>query len=116
MYKKGVIEVCDMLDDNGRLLSLPNFKRKFSLNILPFTLYYGIISAIPRHWKENMNVVDGDTIFILDNILTILFLSRHIYRSLISSIVVPPVAIARWNNEFGLEDSQWKSIFRTPSI
>lgn len=114
MYKKGVVKVDDLLDDNGCFLSFLAFKNKFSLDLLPFTTYYGIISAIPRHWKDNMALVNTKEEMINTDLS--LLRSRHIYNSLISTIAAPPTAIRKWNGEFSFDDSQWQTIFRIPFL
>ena len=116
MYEKGVVKVGDLLDHNNQPLSLTNFKQKFALCTFPITLYYGIISAIPRHWKENfgnenLNVTEDN---VMDGVIHVPPLSRHIYKSLIDNITVPPVAISKWKNVFQFHDLQWQTIFRTP--
>ena len=65
MYSKGVIRVGDMLDNSYRVLPLQDFKLKYKLGNVHFTVYHGILSTILIHWNENMaamyrNIQDVD--------------------------------------------------------
>ncbi|KAL9977877.1 hypothetical protein ACROYT_G015331 [Oculina patagonica] len=51
MFKAQIIRVKHFLKENQNFLSLDELSRKFNINI-PFTVYYGIISAIPTKWKK----------------------------------------------------------------
>ena len=41
------------MTENNQFLSLPELRQKFNLEI-PFTLYYGLVSAIPKEWKSSL--------------------------------------------------------------
>ena len=51
MFQAQIFRVKHLLKDNHTFLSLDEITRKFNINI-PFTLYYGIITAIPTKWKR----------------------------------------------------------------
>ena len=48
--KAGVKKIGDILQGT-KFLTYEEMKRRYSLNI-PFTLYAGLLSAIPKHWKK----------------------------------------------------------------
>ena len=52
-FKKGIINICSMMTENNQFLPLPELRQKFNLEI-PFTLYYGLVSAIPKEWKSSL--------------------------------------------------------------
>ena len=52
-FKKEIIHVKDLLNENRDFLSLADFKQKFKVNN-PFTMYYGLIRAIPISWKMSI--------------------------------------------------------------
>ena len=52
-FNKGIINICSLMTENNQFLSLPELRQKFSLEI-PFTLYYGLVSAIPKEWKLSL--------------------------------------------------------------
>ena len=58
MHQKGITFVKDLFDDHLLPVSFENLKHNYSLRNFPFTTYYGILSAIPAHWKDNMMVLD----------------------------------------------------------
>ena len=53
-FKRGIINIRSMMTENNQFLSLPELEQKFNLKI-PFTLYYGLVAAIPKEWKSSLN-------------------------------------------------------------
>ena len=51
-YQKGVIKICDRLND-GRFLSRAEFQEKYGLKV-NFLKYFGLLSAIPSEWKNSL--------------------------------------------------------------
>ena len=51
-FNKGIISIRSLMTENNQFLSLPELRQKFTLEI-PFTLYYGLVSAIPKEWKSS---------------------------------------------------------------
>ncbi len=51
MFKAQIIRVKDLLKENHTILSLDELSRKFNINI-PFTFYYGILSAIQKKFTK----------------------------------------------------------------
>ena len=49
-FKKGIIHINDLLNENYNFLSLDDLNEKFNL-ITPFTTYYGVIKAIQAKRK-----------------------------------------------------------------
>ena len=59
-FNKGIISIRSLMTENNQFLSLP---QKFTLEI-PFILYYGLVSVIPKEWKwslKNAHLRDNDT-------------------------------------------------------
>ena len=54
MYDSGILRVKDLFDDNYLPLDYERFKERFILQFCPFTVFFGMIAAIPRHWKNNL--------------------------------------------------------------
>ena len=52
-FNKGIISIRSLMTENNQFLSLPELRQKFTLEI-PFTLYYGLVSAIPKEWKSSL--------------------------------------------------------------
>ena len=117
MYRKGVVYVGDLLDENDRFLTINCFKRMFGINYCPFTLLYGIYSAIPSAWRSRFIEVDTNDENPVTNIVSIQRMpsvSQGIYKSIVNSITVSPKAIARWNREFNIDPDHWSIIFHIP--
>ena len=116
MYVKGVLRVKDLFDNNLRPLSFGSFKQKYLLDAFPFTVFYGILSAIPRVWVESLNVlhIENTNEDLADTIQDIPFLSRYIYRHYIKTVATPPVAFSKWNDVFQFSESQWQTICKIP--
>ena len=88
-FDPGITIISDLLKQQGDFLELHDFALKFHLNV-PFTKYYGLVAAIPKLWKANLEnptptVERSNTA----NILT----TRNIYSSLLKSVFVPPSLI-----------------------
>ena len=49
--ESGVFFVNDLLNDNNEFYSFEQFKENYNINTT-FLHFYGIIHAIPKHWKE----------------------------------------------------------------
>ena len=52
-FNKGIINIRSLMTENNQFLSLPELRQKFSLEI-PFTLFYVLLSAIPKEWKSSL--------------------------------------------------------------
>ena len=51
-FKKGINYIKDLLDEDFNFLSVTNLKQKFRIEF-PFTVYYGLLKAIPKEWKAS---------------------------------------------------------------
>ena len=51
---KGIVYIDDLLDEDSNFLSLIGLKDKFQINP-PFTVYYGLLKAIPKEWKTALH-------------------------------------------------------------
>ena len=50
-YNAGIIYLKDIIKENNEFLSYNELKTKFG-NVLTFIEYYGILTAIPKTWKQ----------------------------------------------------------------
>ena len=63
-FNKGITSIRSLMTENNQFLSLPELRQKFTLEI-PFTLYYGLVTAIPKEWKSSLKdalLRDNDTV------------------------------------------------------
>ena len=59
-YSKGILKIGDVIDENNNFLLFESLKRKHTIDI-NFVNYYGIISAIPRQWKQALKQTRNET-------------------------------------------------------
>ena len=52
-FSKDILHLHHLLSDNGKFYSLDEFKTKYNLEV-SFTVYYGLIEAIPSGWKSKL--------------------------------------------------------------
>ena len=52
-FNKDIISIRSLMTEYNQFLSLSELRQKFNLEI-PFTLYYGLVSAIPKEWKLSL--------------------------------------------------------------
>ena len=55
-HQVGIKRIKDLLNENNEFLSYDLFCEKFNLNT-PFTLYHGLVAAIPKQWKRDVKNV-----------------------------------------------------------
>ena len=96
---------------DSTFLSYDQLINKFSLNPFPFTIYNGVIAAIPRLWKQNLDIIVCSAIDIPVNNQPAS--SRFIYSNLISPLCTQPRALVKWEHLFNT-DLNWQSIFLAP--
>lgn len=62
LWKKGCHTIQDLLNENDKFMSFPEFVQKYG-NCTDWLSYRGLISAIPKKWKEHIrqNIYDFET-------------------------------------------------------
>ena len=103
-------ELADRLDNR--------FVEKFNVTEnFPFTLYYGIVKAIPSSWKTNVSYVENpnDNVTRLISFTTSSRPNKVLYNYFIKDYVQRPTAVIKWEQ---LSDSycNWTDIFRLPFL
>ena len=53
-YRKGVVKIRDLLNDDRKFLSRVEFQEKYALQV-NFLQYYGLLNAIPSIWKRSFS-------------------------------------------------------------
>lgn len=112
---KGIRLVRDVLNDDLSLMAFDDFKMKFSLAYCPFTIYFGLLSAIPRGWRQSQEVETGEvertSLDVLNRCKSVV---RPIYNKLLRSYIIEPTAIEKWSNAFNFTTREWRTIFQVP--
>ena len=111
-----VYKVGDFFTREGGVLSYQNFVDKHGIRNFPFTYYYGIILAIPSHWKTNLGHDSGVNL----NSCQLVKISMKqratnlVYRSVLWKNISSPRAVSKWETLFPDYDFDWKLIFMLP--
>ena len=115
-FKKGIVYINDVLDENGKFLSFEDIKQKFGVsgNVMK---YNSIISAVRKAGKQ---FIHGDykiqQPFVPSIIRTLLKNARgthDMYSILIKNDVIP-TGQKKWSNIIDIEETQWREIFSLP--
>ena len=119
MYSSGIKYVGDVVDCRGRMLSYDRFRRKYPMCNVGFLKYCGIISSIPRVWKEamrnvgnDMRVEDRDSapcIKYREKEISLAVIKTKQLYSLVNDAVIIPTAFDRWQKE-GLGQANWSNV------
>ena len=105
-YKKGIIYIHDLLNADFNFLSLTEFNKKFSVQC-PFTIYYGLINAIPKTWKSSLRNIAAPANRLTPGAPTPtqLFSTKSAYSKLLEKRYLPPTAEPKiLNHGFTTED------------
>ena len=118
LLEKNAYLIRDLYDETGNFLDYVSFKRKFNITEgFPFTLYFGLILAIPNAWKTNKNITDITN----ENILRLVKFTSHprvtkiTYHYFINKTALKPRSISKWQ---GLDccEYNWNAIFTLPHV
>ena len=119
LFKKSLLDsnaihVKDFFDDNASPLSYDTFTNNFNLRNFTFTLFFGIINAIPKMWRANLlpylHTVN-DNIKCLLTFCSAIKPTRHIYKSILN--YTAPNCIRKWDQ---VADTDWNTIFKLPFV
>ena len=80
-----------MMTENNQFLSLPELEQKNNLEI-PFTLYYGLVAAIPKEWKSSLkDALSRDNESVEEGTCSIkLLTTRTTYSAFLSKMATSP--------------------------
>ena len=88
-FNKGIVYISDLLDEDSNFHSLAGLKEKFQINP-PFTVYYGLLKAIPKEWKTALQNKPHT-----GNSTQITFSTKSSYLKLLSKSYLAPTAEQR---------------------
>ena len=107
-YSKGIIYLQDLLNADLNFLSLTEFKENFRVQC-PFTIYYGLINAIPKTRKLSLRNTATPANRLIPGVPTSTqhFSTKLAYSKLLEKRYLPPTAEPRiLNHGFAKEDIQ----------
>lgn len=117
LMDRNVIYVSDLFDEHNKPLTFVRFKQVFNADI-PFTLYWGLISAIPQWWKRSgchsTDVMNNNNIMHF-NAIRASSISQHIYKMYLHRLSKVPTAREKWSCSFkDLTKKDWDRFFKIP--
>ena len=116
-FDRGIKDINDLIDENGKFYQLNEFKMKTGIQT-NFLEYNGLIKSI-RHYLQSIHIKithRESTPFIPANILPILKNnkgSKCMYDTL-NKTQDTPTGQASWNKIYNLDKDQWKKIYTFP--
>ena len=112
----GLFFINDLLNENDAIMSYEEFNRKYNIRT-NYLLYYGVIQAIPKSWKDKIKnskklpVVTNKSIeFVKTNKKS----CQYFYNIFLSLISKSPVKQQeKWQTIFDHEFDNWEQIYQT---
>lgn len=108
--------VKDFFDENGNTLTYDAFITKFDItHNFPFTLFYGILAAIPREWKAHIEHLENPS----ENVLRLISFTtngrptKFVYNHFVNLKVSTPRAVFKWE-EISNFNGNWHRVFLLP--
>ena len=123
MYQTGIRLVEDLIDIDGNFMDFLQFREKHPRVTINFLKFQGLISAIPREWKQliaqdrtcSLSLEEKRCCLVSvnnDARICLRFLrSRHVYDKLIVKKV--PTAQRKWGEE-GFDIQNWQKLYELP--
>ncbi len=122
-YEAGITHVSDILNEDGSLMSYDEVIIKFDNLRLRRLLYYGIIAAIPRKWKQQLarpgHIVETETkLFTPERILAMDKVCQKVYPVFVTKYVDPlrvNTGIIKWEQDLGVhyDTDDYNNLFTT---
>ena len=120
LFEKGIYFVQDVLNKDGKFLSLENMQRKCNVQ-LNYLKYFQLIAAIPNYLKRkaqatavtSRNIIEERDIFHLSKNKAISLTKckcKDYYKLFQEKVTIEPTAVKRWCRRFPNFDSSWKQI------
>lgn len=113
-----VFFINDLIKENGEFLSFEEFKHKYNINTNVVT-YQGLLSAIPRIWKQNI-IYNGEKLTNTEcKLVSLLKSNRKVAKYFYNLFIMdhkefPVKSSEKWNEklEIALDSEDWKSIYK----
>ena len=110
LFEKGIYFVQDLLNKDGKFLSLENVQRKYNVQ-LNYLKYFQLIAAIPNYLKRKTQTTAVTNRKIFEEWGTFyLYENQDYYKLLQEKVRTEPTTVKRWCRRFPNFDSSWKEI------
>ncbi|KAL9972971.1 hypothetical protein ACROYT_G019372, partial [Oculina patagonica] len=110
LFQARITRIKDLLKDDNTFLSLEEIKRKVN-NKIPFTLYHGLIAAIPSEWKQKLKQNNLPQTTPPQDLPS----TRTAYATLLSNNVDPPTSENRILN-YGFTKESIHNVYSLPFL
>ena len=111
-FKKGIIYIKDLLNTDLNFLSLAGLKEKYRIEF-PFTVYYGLLNAIPKEWKIALHNTTHDSLECASAIPLKLFSTKLAYSKLLEKRYSAPTAEPKLLNH-GFTEENIQLVYTLP--
>lgn len=88
-FSKEIVHLHHLLNEHGKFYTLDEFKTKYNLEV-PFTIFYGLIEAIPNAWKSKLK--QCRQIESVKQIDKKILSTSSIYSTILNNIFVQPTS------------------------
>ena len=115
-HDKGVCFVNDLLDNDGRFLSLNDFQMKYSIKT-NFIQYYGICESIKEGFGRHRTLKKSEQPIRPDIVSLICKFDKgcsHIYSTLLGEIRTAQKSLTKWRRSFDLDENSWREYCLVP--
>ena len=113
-YNSGICFLNDLMDEHGGFLSFDKFKSLYDINV-NFLQYHGIISAIPRKWRNIIRLnspLETTESPMLRIVKGLGKPCKYIYGVLVEKFATKPVKVQnKWKKEVPEMDLEWSDIY-----
>lgn len=118
LYEQGILRVMDLFDNHYKPLDFYNFTQTYNRLDISFIHYWGLIKAIPSHWRNALNNAEvsprANVTNLLQKVMNCVSVSRFVYPILVKNVSAPATSLKKWNNDYFYDDDNWRSIFSMP--
>ena len=114
LFQAQIISIKHLLNENCTFLSFDELKQKANINI-PFTLYYGLITSIPKEWKKLLTNQNNCSPTVMSTLVPRLDppSTRTAYSFLLNKAISPPTSENRILN-FGFTKENIHKVYTFP--
>jgi hypothetical protein len=122
-YKKGIVMLHDILQENGNFKTIEELELEHNVRI--DCMYYNSLkNAIPTQWKRDVKKMRVPSLAISNKekpflncnnrILALsIICNKDVYWELVTKKQTKPIAATKWCTEFNIPEQEWTIIYKT---
>ena len=109
-FAQGIVHLHHLLNEHGLFYNLVEFKIKYNLKV-PFTVYYGLLDAIPRAWRNELKLCNHTDI--VNQNSEKLLSTASIYSTFLQNSFKPPTSQSKILRH-GFTESNVQKVYQLP--